>query len=289
MDSSKRHTSRRTFLRDSAAALIVGGPALDALTRHAATPLRISPLKSAAQYRAEAFQFDSAINDFTRVTTVSISSSEIQKTITGLDPSVLAIDYQDSWMVAVAMADSDLVAWVKREIRDGATFKKFVDDVKRNPKSIYTNTAIANLSTKLDQLKLPKRGIVTKLIEKEREMAGLQAASAEAAAKAADAQECAKTWSIVSAVFAVVVAVVLATIAVVVASFTAGTVDAAATDLATVYAGTGAELVRSRFTAANNRYLQCVAAAKLLPLTQQPKALAACQAALLTDKIAYIG
>ena len=290
MDLSKRDLTRRTFLRDSAAAVIAGRPALNALTRHSAIPLRASPLKSAAQYRAEAAQFESAFREFDIVSGLTVlSSADILRTTTRVDPSALAINYQDSWMVAIAMEDPGLVAWVKKEIRDGATFKKFVDDVKRNPRSIYSNASIAALSARLDQLKTQKRALATKIIVKEREMAGLSASSADAAAKAAEAQECAKTWSIVTAVLAVVVAVVLVTIAVVVAAFTAGTVDIAATELVTLYAGTGAEVVRAKFTSADQRYAQCVAAAKRLPAAEQPKALAACQATLLTDKIAYIG
>jgi hypothetical protein len=187
------------------------------------------------------------------------------------------------------MEDSALVAWVKRQIHDEATFKRFVDSVKSNPRSIYSVSEIASLSAKLEQLKIQKRAIMTKLIEQERRMAGLDTAGAEAAAKAAEAQECAKTWAIVAAVMAVVVAVVIVSIAIVTSVFTAGTVDLAATDLARVYVGTGAELVRARFTTANQRYADCVAAAKRLAPAQQAKALAACQAALLMDKAVFIG
>jgi hypothetical protein len=286
MDASMRHTTRRTFLRDSAAALIVGGPALDALTRHTAPPPRESALKSAAQYRSEALQFESAFNEFTSVSSTSIPSTDIVKTVTRLDPSALAVNYQDSWMVAIAMADSGLVDWVKREIRDEATLKKFVDAVKRDPRSIYSVSAIASLSARLDTLKTQKRAVVAALIQQERKLAGLEATSAEAAAKAAEAQECAKIWSLVAAVL---VAVIVAVIAIVVTVFSSQAVYTEALNLAKVYAGTGAELVRAKFSTADQRYAQCVAAAKALPVAQQPKALAACQAALLTEKIAYIG
>src|SRR5690242_14873589 len=145
---------------------------------------------------------------------------------------------------------------------------------------------MAALSMQLDQLKLQKRGLLIELINQTRKIAGLEASTAAAAQSASDAQKCAKTSAMVVSVFVIVVVTVVAVIS---AVFSFSAVDAIASDLAAQYHGVGAEYVRSMFDAANQRYARCVAAAKTLPIASQPKAIAACQAALLTDKIAFIG
>jgi len=283
MDDPRRYiTSRRIFLRNSTAALVVRSP-VAALFDHRLGVLRTSPLKSAAQYASEASQFESAFADFS---TLISSATDINRLTTTVDRAAKGIDYLDSWMIAIGMRDTGLVSWVKKTIRDEASLKRFAESVKRDPRSIYTVPEIAALSMQLDQLKLQKRAILTKLISQTKKIVGLEASSAEAAQSASDAQKCAKTSAMVVSVFVIVVVTVVAVIS---AVFSFSSVDAIASDLAAQYHGVGAEYVRSMFDAANQRYAQCVIAAKTLPIASQPKAIAACQVALLTDKIAFIG
>ena len=76
MDTPKRRaTTRRRFLRDSAAILVAGGPAFDLLNRNAPVSVRVSPLKPATQYRAEAAQFETAFSEF-----ASVSNEHANKT-----------------------------------------------------------------------------------------------------------------------------------------------------------------------------------------------------------------
>lgn len=277
-----RITSRRTFLRSSTAALVVRSP-VAAFFDHRLGLARTSPLKPASQYASEAAQFESALTDFAALASGSV---DIARFTTTLDRAAKGLDYLDSWMIAIGMKDSALVSWVKKNIRDEASLKRFADAVKRDPRSIYSISEITALSSRLDQLKQQKRAIITQVINQTRKMAGLEASTAEAVKSARDAQECAKTWTLVAAVFVVVI---VAVIAIIVSVFSFSSADAIATDLAAQYRGVGVEYVRSVFDAANLRYAQCIAAAKTLPTSSQAKAIAACQAALLTEKAAYIG
>jgi hypothetical protein len=289
-DSTDRVATRRVFLGDSVAALVVSSPFAAFVAHHASGAMRTSPLKPASQYASEAAQFEAAFDDFATVASVSITTStDIARLTSTIDRAAKSLVYEDSWMVAIGMRDSGLVALVKKTIRDDASLKRFVDSVKRDPKSIYANPEIAELSSRLEQLKLQKRALINKIVAQTRKMAGLEASSAEQAKKATDAQDCAKTWSIVAAVLAVVVAVVLVAAALATTVFSAATIESAAADLAARFRGTGAELVRSVFDAADQRYAQCVAAAKALSPGLQAKAVAACQVAWLAEKAAYIG
>ena len=281
-----RGTTRRVFLRDSASALLVSHPVFDILERNAPT-IRVSPLKPEAQYRSEAGQFDSAFRDLSAVSTLSVATeTEISRLTSTVARVGLGIDHHDSWMVVIAAADSALVDWVKKEIRDGATFRRFVESVKRDPRFIYTIPGITTLSARLDQLKAQKLAVISKIIAAERRIAGLESSGEAAVRKAEEAQDCAKSWSIVAAMTVVVVAVV---VAVATSGLSIGAVDQGAQDLATTYRGTGAELVRNAFTAANSRYAACVAQATLLPPVSRAKALAACQAKWLAEKAAFVG
>jgi hypothetical protein len=288
--SSMRDPNRRVFLRNSASVLLAGRPVFAMLERNAPATRWSSPLKSEAQYRSEAGQFESALRDLAAAASLpTTTATEIANLTGAVARAGLGIDYHDSWMVTIAVADSALVAWVRKEIRDEATLRRFVETVKRDPRFIYSIPGITTLSARLDQLKAQKLAVISKIISKEKEIAGLESSTEAAVRKAQEVQECAKTWSIVTAVLLVVVAIIVATIAIVTAAFSTSTVDAGAQDLAITYRGTGAELVRNAFSAANSRYAACVAQANLLPPISRTKALAACQAKWLAEKAAFVG
>jgi hypothetical protein len=284
-------TTRRDFLRHSAGAMATMHPVFLALARHRERAAYASALKSEAQYRSEAQQFEAAFRDLATTRTMpSLTAADITRITSVVDRAGAGIDFHDSWMVMICFADPALQAWVRKEIRDEATFNKFVEAVKRDPRAtVDAVPGMATLRTKLGQLKAEKTAIATSIIAKEKQMAGLQASSAAAVSKAEEAAKCQEVWAIVQAVVLVVVAVVVALVTGVTGSvFTAASVAAAADALAATYRGTGADLARSAFAAANQRYAQCIASAATLAPAARTKALAACQAAWLADKAVFL-
>jgi hypothetical protein len=265
-------------------------PVFLALARHRERAAYASALKSEAQYRSEAQQFEAAFRDLAATRTMpSLTDADISRITSVVERAGAGIDFHDSWMVMICFADPALQAWVRKEIRGEATFNKFVEAVKREPRAtVDAIPGMATLRTKLGQLKAQKTAIAAAIIAKEKQMAGLQASSAVAASKAEEAAKCQEVWSIVQAVVLVVVAIVVLVIAVSGSVFTAASVAAAADALAATYRGTGADLARSAFTAANQRYAQCVASVAALAPAARTKALAACQAAWLAEKAVFL-
>src|SRR5688572_8081818 len=118
-DNHEQDPSRRAFLRDSTAVLVASHPIVAALARRAEPGAQPSPLKTQAQYQLEASQYETAFRDLTAVPTMTAATdADITRLTTIVSRAGAALDYHDSWMVAICMADAGLVAWVRKEIRD---------------------------------------------------------------------------------------------------------------------------------------------------------------------------
>ena len=309
-----RIDSRREFLRSSVAALALTHPALARLIRMrlgaagaGAAALTLKPL---AQYQSEAAQFESAMQRYASASALPIATSTQRKKVTDdVANTITNFDLYYSALVAVAAADSALVSWVKKEIRDEATFKKFVDGVIKDPAIVNSITGIDLLRARLAKLQSDKRGIIQQLLAKELAMVSVEVsaarlsaiAAAVAAAGRSAAATCQPTWVVVTAVIVVVVAVVIAATSIgagpaitagtvaVAGALTAASVAAAAAAFAARFAGTGAAKIEADLKAATDAYNRCITAAMTQPTSQQrEQAVADCQAQLLAAQMAAI-
>lgn len=274
-DHARPAPSRRVFLQSGALALLSGPARLAALA--VSTPFAGQPsaLKSQAQYLSEAGEFDSAMRDLSAAAGMAATSDADTLRFTSLVANAgLKLNHHHSWLVAQCLADANLVSWARTQLRDDAAFNAFVAGVRRNPKYIDSVAPVAALRTRLASLGAQKRAYVQQIVTKERQVAGITASS-KTAAQTAEAEECQRTWAIVTAVVLVVVAVV------------AAAMTGAAT-LADAWKGTGADLAKSANQTANQHYQQCVSAAAALPANQRARAIAACQARWLESKAVYI-
>jgi hypothetical protein len=316
---TSRIASRREFLHQGAAAFVlaplIASPALARLTRMrlggagAGAGVAALTLKPLAQYQSEAAQFESAMQRYASASALPIATSTQRKKVTSdVANAISSFPLYYSALVATAAADSALVAWVKKEIRDEATFKKFVDGVMKDPAIVNSITGIDQLRARLAQQQKEKRDIMQKLLATElaivsvgESFARLSAiAAAVAVAGASAAATCQPTWVVVTAVLVVVVAVVIAaasmgagpaikagTVAVA-GALTVAAVAAAAAAIAARYAGTGAAKMEADLKAATDAYNRCITAAMTLPPSQQEQAVADCQAQLLAAQMAAI-
>jgi len=276
----KATTSRRAFLRAGALALISSPAAADLLARDA-SPARPSPLKSQAQYKGEAANFETGMSQLASIGALSLrSGADLSRVSQPLQAAAVNLDHHHSWMVEQCMADEKVMEWARRTLRDETAAKTFIANVQRNPKYVDTIPGVSALKARLARLSAEKRAIALQLSAKLREVAGLESASANQAAEAKAAQDCAKTWAIVGAIIAAVVAIV---VAVVVTVFTFG-----AASLAETYKGTGPDVSNAALRRADQEYRECVQSANRLPARQRDKALAACLARLIETKAAYI-
>jgi hypothetical protein len=305
--------SRREFLLHGVGVLAMTHPALGRLARMriAAAPAvgatAALTLKPLAQYQSEAAQFDGAMQTYASASRLSASTSAERKRLTSdVANAATKFPLYYSSLVATASADSALVAWVKKEVRDEATFKKFVDDVTRDPNVVYKIAGMDALRTRLAKQQAEKRDIIGKLLAKELAMVSIEQSAARlaaitaavAAAGRSAAAACQPTWVIVTAVVVVAVAVVVAATSVgaapaitagtVAAALTVAMVTAAAAALAARYAGTGAAKIEADMQAATDAYNQCITAAMTKPPSQQEQAVADCQAQLLAAQMAAL-
>jgi hypothetical protein len=311
--------SRREFLHQGAAAFVLAplfaSPALARLIRMrlggagASAGVAALTLKPLAQYQSEAAQFESAMQRYASASALPIATSSQRKKVTDdVATTITNFNLYYSALVATAAADSALVAWVKKEIRDEATFKKFVDGVMKDPAIVNSITGIDQLRARLANQQKAKRDIIQKLLAKELAMVSVEQsaarlsaiAAAVAAAGRSAAATCQPTWVVVTAVVVVVVAVVIAATSIgagpaitagtvaVVGALTAASVAAAAAAIAARYAGTGAAKMEADLKAATDAYNRCITAAVTLPPSQVEQAVADCQAQLLAAQMAAI-
>jgi hypothetical protein len=311
-------SSRREFLHEGVAAFVLApmlaSPALARLMRmrlgaaagSGAAALTLKPL---AQYQSEAAQFEAAMQSYASAAALPIATSAQRKKVTNdVAGSVTKFGLYFSALVVTAATDSALVAWVRKEIRDEATFKKFVDGVMKDPTIVNSIGGIDMLRARLAQQQKEKRDTIQKLLAKELAVVSVELAparisaitAAAAAASRSATAECQRVWVIIAAVCVVAVAVVIAatsmggapamtsgTVAVA-GALTVATVAAAAAAMATRYAGTGAAKMEADLQAAMDAYNRCITAAVTLPPSQQEQAVADCQAQLLAAQMAAI-
>ncbi len=282
--------SRRVFLRDAAAALLVSHPVLGAVTgRREVTVAQPSPFKSEAQYKLEAARYDAAVRNLNAVlATRPTSDADLQRLTSILGSAVADVDYLDSSLVMLCYADTALMAWVRKEIRDEATLLRFVESVKRDPRVIDSISGVASLRGRwlervraLNEQAKTLSAHLVELVEASQDLATQSRGKDEP-----QHTQCSQNWSIVTAVFQSLFANAGA------AAFTSLTVNSlssAATSLTVAYKGTGADLARTALLAANQRYQQCVASTTLLSEPARSRAMLVCQAKWLAEKASYLG
>ena len=298
-EADARIDSRREFFRRGAAALLVSHPLLSAFEHGIpgrAPAVRLT-LKTQAQYQSEAAQFESAMQSFASAVAMPATNAAQIGAITGqVGIAAAKIELYNSWLVAACAADAALGSWVRKEIRDKATFDKFVDEVMRNAKSVDAIPGIERLRAQLRQMKAQKVATQQQLLAKLQAIAGKQVSATEATRRAQEASECVETWAIVTGALVIVVVAVVAasasfgtaTSVSAAAAITVAMVAAAAAALAARYAGTGAERVEQDLKAATEAYQQCLVAASTKPQSQQSQAIADCQAQYMAAQMAAI-
>jgi 3-dehydroquinate synthase class II len=246
--------------------------------------------KTDVQYRTEAAEYESAFRELGHIVAMPrATDADVTRITSIVGRAGFGLDYLDSWMAAACSGDLTLETWVRSELSDEAGIRKFTSAVKLNPRSVDVIPGVTMLVLKLEQLQSEKARQMTQIVAAANDAAGIRAALT-ASRQGADAIETAMRLTIARIALERAAAIVNLAAATVRAAATIGAAaSAAVAELVFTYRDAGADLVKSAFVSANERYAQCVASASSLAPAARAKALAACQARWLAEKAVYLG
>lgn len=292
---------RRAFLRRSAAAIVAAFPGGSTLTAFAAEDRTTSPLRSVSEYRAGAQVYRTAIADLARLPSMlAATASDIAQLLTIADRAARGLDQRQSWMVMHFLSDPDVVAGVRKTVRDKASFDALMQDLVKDLQLVMTIPGTVAARTRLDAFLKSHRQITeaagARLLDVRAADLARSGFTRDLATRAAFDQarsrvEAAQNAAVTAMVMAVVTAVLIVVISVVVATVTFGTglttayVETRAVDLQSAWKELrGAALLRC-LAAADLRYQSCLGAIPSTATTaERNRARLRCQALWLAEK-----
>lgn len=287
-------------MRQSAAASIVATSFLGSRPRKARARDAAYTLKTEAQFRKEADQYDAAIREISSVLNMKLDADEdLGRATAIIEKAAPALKFQLSKFVVIALTDSMLINAVKKSIPDKAAADSFASQSLKDLNVILKLEGVEAVKAQLVRRSQEDRATLLKVAEQIGK-GGKTGDATEAQKRAQEAATCPIAYS-------VVVGVVIAVISVLAAIWTGGAapsrvgpvVEAASpaevlrdtwvSGLYVIYGPNTSDVISERGQSiADARYARCMANAKQLPLSERTKAMALCQSAWLNEKAGWL-